>query len=390
MSAVGMVLVGAVLFNLATEDVPVPVAAENTDIVLETVTRNLLQAALPQSATDVIAVSLGETIGAVVGVFATTIVTSLVSLRMRILGMEWSAMMPSDSQKPFWTQALANTDYFLVRAAVTPILISAGLDPLPAAVGSVFIATVPYELVKYQARIQSFRRTEDELLAELLREEEARRKNGRFSRSNNARDDAAVLQPVSPSPLTLDIPEFVADLIQWLEYDVLKSEYSGTLIMMGIPVTNAGAESAVFGFLAALSSQLYLDVLYQTTNLGPAQESERARNRSLLDILTAYTTRCLQTAALFGVYESVKQPIRQSLATVLSGGVAGCLGSGNYDACVDEYLLNNPFESISFQDQIRGLAAAVGALIERLQTEGLDLFPALLDPAHAYSTFYLF
>ena len=381
MAAIGIVLVATVVFDLATDDLE-PSMETLSDDVLETVTRNVLDVALPQSATDVIAVSLGETMGGIVGMAATTLVGAAVNLRGRLLGLrDEAADYFGGGQPQFWSQALANADYFLTRAAAVPILVASGLDPLWASLGGVLIATIPYEAVKYQARMRRFRKSEEELLQELLREEQDRFQRGNmFVRGPMARPriDTATLQPVLPSP-ELDIPDFVADVIQWLEYDVLKTTYSGSVEIWGMPVTNGGLESALFGVLAAVSSQLYLDALYQTTNWGPADESTRARNRTMLQLLTTYSTRCLQTAALFGVYESVQQPVKNTVSQVLSGGWEGCWGSSDYQTCVDTYLwTNDPWlqvgdeTGISFQLELQGLGMALGNFLERLQTEGGD------------------
>jgi hypothetical protein len=424
MTAVGFLLVGSLLLNLAIGDVTIDVSttaaynngggglgslgiigdfgsivvlgddSQSEQDLLNTVANNLLDAALPQSATDVIAVSLGESFGGLVGAYATSLVSFFVTLRMRILGVDQSTSTSSGSsssfsssssssspsfsfvqstQKSFWLDALANTDYFLTRAAAVPTLLACGLDPLSSTLGGVVIATIPYELIKYQGRLRVFRKTENEILQELLVQEQARqaaaqqvqqqqqaqqigsvltsaRSDRSSSRSSSStttittspRSDFQSLQPVlADQPPQLDLAEFLTDMILWLEYDVLKSQYSGSLVMMGgLKITDMGAESAVFGFLAALSSQLYLDAMYQWTNLGPPMETMAARNRSVLDLLTVYSTRCLKTAALFGVYETVKEPVRVGMAQVLSGGLTGCWGSSDYDLCVESYLLD--------------------------------------------------
>ena len=55
-----------------------------------------------------------------------------------------------------------------------------------------------------------------------------------------------------------------------------------------------------------------------------------------------YATKCLSAATLFGVYEAVRAPTSRALSQFVSGGVGGCVGSQDFDLCIETYLIDNP------------------------------------------------
>ena len=69
------------------------------------------------------------------------------------------------------------------------------------------------------------------------------------------------LEEVKKSAPKLDYVELFADLTKWLEYDVLISNYRGILSLPNGQMIGPVWQSAIFGLLAALSSQLYMDML---------------------------------------------------------------------------------------------------------------------------------
>ena len=46
------------------------------------------------------------------------------------------------------------------------------------------------------------------------------------------------------------------------------------------------------------------------------------------------------SAVLFGGYETLRKPLTTSALAYFSGGAEACIGSSQYDACVDVYLLD--------------------------------------------------
>lgn len=110
--------------------------------------------------------------------------------------------------------------------------------------------------------------------------------------------------------------------------------------------------------LAALSSQLYTDVLYLYSDFGNPMKREMTLNRSLEGWASIYATKCLSAATLFGVYEGVRGPTSRLLSQIISGGIGGCLGSQDYDMCMETYLIDNP-PVASLQAEFRASVVSV-------------------------------
>lgn len=94
--------------------------------------------------------------------------------------------------------------------------------------------------------------------------------------------------------------------------------------------------------MAALSSQLYTDVLYLYSDFGNPLKREKTLNRSIEGWASIYATKCLSAATLFGTYEAVRAPASRFVGQLVSGGVAGCAGSKDFDLCMETYLIDNP------------------------------------------------
>ena len=390
-SAFGLVLASFVTYNLASDDMDLPSMSMDVSNLGATAgaissgsiaAQNIIDAALPSSATDVVAVALGEGIGGLVGVGSTFVLSEL----MKATSGAADAAASDILQRNAITEAVAGFDYFLTRAVASPLLLSAGLDPLFASIGSVLVASIPYEIVKIQERSRQRRKTEDQLLNELLSEERERRRQRRRGGSFRlASKQASLTSTVQASPTSVDVatltpavsssefdlPELVTDVIKWLEYAVLQSQLSGELVSgNGVPLP-MWIENGVFGFMAALSSQLYLDALYQNTDLGPDDKSEEARTRSPSQLLSVYATRCIGTAALFSTYESVKVPVKLAITGLISGGYEACLGSEYFDLCVEAFEEQSPSlaavaDAASITAEFRALFTAYASLWSRV------------------------
>jgi len=392
-SAFGLALAGFVTYNLASDDTDLSSFGLDVADLGATVgaigsgsiaAERILDVALPSSATDVIAVAFGEGIGGLVGVGSTFVLSELMKKTSGAVDTTANEIV----QRNAVTEAVAGFDYFLTRAVASPLLLSAGLDPVLATIGSVLVASVPYELVKIQARLRQRRMNENQLLDELLGEEREqqrqrrRRRGGVFRlpskqasltgsvQTSPASVDVATLTPAVSSS-EFDLPELVTDVIKWLEYAVLQSQLSGSLVSgNGMPLP-MWVENGVFGFMAALSSQLYLDALYQNTNLGPADKSEEARTRSPSQLLSEYATSCFGTAALFATYESVKIPVKLAITGLISGGYEACLGSEYFDLCVEAFEEQSPSlaavaDGASITAEFRALLVAYASLWSRV------------------------
>ena len=339
----GVILVGSVFWGIT-----------NGNVEEMSVTESVIEVLAPQTATDVIAVSLGEGLGGLVGAAAT----------------RWLSGGAASS-------LTATTDYFITRAAALPLFLSLGFNALSASIFATFLASVPYEAVKYQSRLQQRAQQEKLLLDELLKEEELKKKKSKGSSLFLPFGKPDKIQQVSVNvtqledavlPTKFDAPEIISDVLIWLEYAVLDSNFGDMLFFPSFPVM---IQPAIFGALAALSSQLYLDALYRFTDWGPEEKTRSARERTVKDIFAGYGSACLNSATLFGVYELVRKPTGMVITNLLSGGLESCVGSSDYDVCIETFELDYVFSTMSVQPltlpaEVRALIVAIFSLIERL------------------------
>ncbi|KAL3827008.1 hypothetical protein ACHAXA_000072 [Cyclostephanos tholiformis] len=355
---------------------------------LEIATRNIFGTVVPQSAEDVISVSIGEGIAGVIGAFATWLLGMIINFKsdadfiltpmndaMKNSGVD-STRRYADSGRmggrgnvdSLVSEAVADGDYFLTRAVAQPLLEALGIPVFFASFASVLIATLPYEAVKISSKKRRYEVKEQLLLQMLLEEEENRRRdmnvvdkvsndifdfiqqlNVRPPMDDIAEDKGKNVNYMTPRQIeqkgivpVLDYVELFADVTKWLEYDVLISNYRGVLSLPNGEMLTTGWESAIFGFMAAFSSQLYTDVLYLYSDFGNPIKREMTLNRSLEGWASIYVTKCLSAATLFGVYEAVRGPTSRLLSQLVSGGVGGCVGSKDFDLCMETYLVDNP------------------------------------------------
>jgi len=136
--------------------------------------------------------------------------------------------------------------------------------------------------------------------------------------------------------------------IKWLNSDV---------------ALNSGIESAIFGCLAAISSQIYADVIYQSS--GPSAKRAEIKSRTLDSYIRNYYIKGVSAATLFGVYEAARLPITKVISNFLSGGYDSCLGSDDFDFCLETYFFANPAEATP-EAQFRSFVVALVNLWNRL------------------------
>lgn len=387
MSVFSLVLAIGVVYALASST-PEMVASdefeESTNVVkdllrqgnvekLELATRNIASTVLPQSAEDVIAVSIGEGIAGVIGAFATWLLGLVLNFKRDeefILtplkegkGMYGGGMVRNNDVDALVSEAVADGDYFLTRAAAGPLFEAVGVPVFFASLASVLLATLPYEAIKLSTR-KRMKALEEEVLLSMLEEEEAKRQadmsvidrlsnsvggfiqqlyvTPNFDEGDMDEDEEELdLATTDQNPILLDYVELFADITKWLEYDVLINNYRGVLALPNGMLLSSGWESAIFGLLAALSSQLYTDVLYLYSDFGSPMKRDQTLNRSIEGWASVYATKCLSAATLFGVYEAVRAPTSRLVSRLVSGGVGGCVGSKDYDLCMETYLIDN-------------------------------------------------
>ena len=165
----------------------------------------------------------------------------------------------------------------------------------------------------------------------------------------------------------LDFVELFSDVLKWLEYDVLDSDYSGSL-QWNDRVLNPGIESAIFGVIVSVSSNLYADITYRHTTFGPEAKRNEARSRTFQGWIQKYFREAVSTATLFGVYSAARFPIETFLSELLSGGIEGCTGSKEFSLCMETYLTANPAMA-SQEAEIRSFLVALSSFIDRVKID---------------------
>jgi hypothetical protein len=180
-----------------------------------------------------------------------------------------SGLMGRRSMDNLVSEAVADGDYFLTRAAAQPLLEALGIPIFFASLASVLIASGSYEAVKISSQRRRNEVKDQVLLEMLLEEEENKRRDMNvvdkvsnnifdFLQRLNVRpsmdddtDEVADIIPNRKEQLAnvpaLDYVELFADITKWLEYDVLISNYRGILALPNGQLLTTGWESAIFG-----------------------------------------------------------------------------------------------------------------------------------------------
>jgi hypothetical protein len=309
---------------------------------LEEVVANVVDAAVPLTATDVVSVSMGEGLAGLLSAGFTYSLSQLRTLAMQQMSTTnrkraTTLTTPPSQVAPTFSDAVADGDFLLTRAAATPFLAAAGVSPVLAATLSVAFAIVPSESIRLKARARQRRLEEDRLLQKLLQQqlEEEKQNASVLQRVKNViqiRDPSQQQQIVDPDSLKpivseksakgLNFVEIFCDITRWLEYSVLMNDYKGMF-----PFLDPAMESAVFGALASLSALLYADVFNAYFGLGGSEVRRALEQRTVAEWSSAYLTRMFYGAVLFGVYEGAQGPVTELVESFLSGGVDGCVGS---------------------------------------------------------------
>ena len=328
---------------------------------------NLFDATVPTTAADVIAVTLGESIGGVIGAVATGIVSLVVSKQGRSLESRIST-------RSLVTEAIADSDFFIANSASRPLLQAAGLPPVLASLGSLLVATASSQLVKLGARRQDQLVEEEQLLQTLLEEEkEKERKRDPLKFLLKGFKKEVLVSPKDLIPVAavqIDFIDIFSDVTRWLEYGILKADYRDSLLYNGVVVDTA-ISGAFFGLLAAVSSQLYADILYGYFQKGPEYKQLEVRSRIIIDWATLYISTSISAAALFGIYELCQRPVSRYIQGMLAGGVEGCVGSNSFDFCLQTYINANA-PGASPEAQLRALLTNLVMVGERLQVIAVD------------------
>jgi len=212
---------------------------------------------VPSTSTDLMATTLGESIGGVIGaVFSVAINFVIRGGGGGISGgkskEDKSSSDNNDSNEEkasLLSQGISDSDYFIANSASYSLLEVLGVPESVAKFSSIFIAAIPSQLVKIGASASKQKRAkENQLLSELLREDQERKlKKSNFFLSlvsspsftkkivdpKERKPVAASLAiPRSTSTVTrttettttaaitaIDFVEVFADITRWLEYE---------------------------------------------------------------------------------------------------------------------------------------------------------------------------
>ena len=165
MTAVGLAITLGTIYTLASSYSLAsynPMEAHLESQSIEMLYEHVVYATLPEDTTDVFAIVIGESVGGLVGAACTTLVAAL--LRPAKTEVE---------QKALLLEALADSDYFMVRAVAQTLLTARGLPNVPARITSVFLAIIPYEVLKLVSkRQQQLQAEDDRIMEDLLLEQQ--------------------------------------------------------------------------------------------------------------------------------------------------------------------------------------------------------------------------
>jgi hypothetical protein len=303
MNAVGGALTVGVVFALASTNLNGLLSGAASEDFGK-VSINIVDAALPMTATDLVSGTLGEATAVIV---ASVVSLSLSALPRLSQGRQNKARNMQEVEK-----AVGNGDFLLAQATAIPLLQSIGLPPILATLGSVAFAAVPAEIVKVASQRSRNKKLEEDGLFEQLLQEEQEKKQGQstpfFFRGSILPSPAIVnevqetIEKRQKDQKESLVVEVVSDIIKWLGYSVLCADLAGQLRYNGLPLF-PGLESAAFGVIATLSAQLYGDILYTYCGFGGQEQNDLVRSRTLLMWVVIYFSEALYAAIFFGVYE---------------------------------------------------------------------------------------
>ena len=390
---------------------------------LEIAGTNIVDAAVPLTASDIVSVAIGESIAGVIGASLSFAVSNLfvgIVTNQKLNTSEErsgnnnnynnlfpTAYMSNGNGIVKMSDAMADTDYIITNVAAKEILASSltFVSPMVRTLIATGIAIIPYSIVKFNAQKQQqkdFLR-QQALAQQLMQEEEATRQQRRESiQIGNAwkqiQNSASFLWPntgsdadnmerymlvsssskvnlplirdtrtgmsvvssySSSTAVQLDWVEIFADVVKWLQFDVLCTDFGNGQLLGSATVFRRfvaesmlsqeqyvslliGCECAIFGIITALTSQLYSDVLYKYFKLGAVTKQESVNNRKAIDWYTIYLSKIIYCAILFGTYGALKEPTESIVMAVGSGGIDNCYGSSNFQYCIDTFVVNNP------------------------------------------------
>eukprot|EP00587_Corethron_hystrix_P005099 CAMPEP_0113316924 /NCGR_PEP_ID=MMETSP0010_2-20120614/12019_1 /TAXON_ID=216773 ORGANISM="Corethron hystrix, Strain 308" /NCGR_SAMPLE_ID=MMETSP0010_2 /ASSEMBLY_ACC=CAM_ASM_000155 /LENGTH=480 /DNA_ID=CAMNT_0000173765 /DNA_START=345 /DNA_END=1787 /DNA_ORIENTATION=- /assembly_acc=CAM_ASM_000155 len=297
----------------------------------------VVDSSITSDPTVVLAAAVGEIMAGVVSAFTVLLLKISGIFGGEKLDHNDEAVEVEIEKSQFLDEALADSDYFLTRAALRPLLTGVGLSAEVASTLVVLIAAIPNQIIK---------------------------NNGLYGIAKKKRDENALLE-ASSDVISLTPTNYMAsfngidifkDIIKWLQYDVLVTDFAG---MTGL---NSVVESTLFGTAAAVSSQFYGDVI---SSLNDKKEDTCDGEKKVLSTSAiAYLRTAASAGALFGSFDAVRLPLATFADRLLSGAIDSCVGSTNANLCMETYARNNP-PGPSSEAQFRAFVAAMYGILTR-------------------------
>ncbi|GMH47876.1 hypothetical protein TrRE_jg6028 [Triparma retinervis] len=320
-----------------------------TDLDFTSTAQNILGTALPDSSADVVALAVGEGLA------------GLTSASLLFVGK----LFARGRTKGDTSESLAEAQFFVSASALSPLVASFGISSFLA----VLAASIPSELTKQYTKT---RQTEEDDYMQMLLAQDQKKKRWWGRQPLTPPPPPSPTLTTNTSESTLDYVEFTTDVTKWLEYSVLTSNFRSTIaggIGGGYYRSWLGrfVESAVFGIICAVSSELYKDTAYYYAGFGDSKKSDEVRSRTLKEWASRYLATSLASASLFGIYDAARLPLSSYIVELFSGGIDSCIGSSDFDLCTTVFLLDNSDVELgaSFQGEIRAVAASVYGFVTR-------------------------
>ena len=255
----GFVLAVGIILSLAGMSGPTAGLGNNDEITSSSVAvmTKVVENTVPTTSTEVVAVTLGESIGGVIGAIFSVAINFILrggnnKAHDDSSQSENSKRRTSGSMKSLLSQGISDSDYFIANSASNTILEAAGVPETVAKYGSVFIAAIPSQLIKIVPRISEQKRAKQKKLLMSIERNTQQRKRVRNSISSLWRNNEQMstkmaklndFVPVAGSTATaggaaststtalttestaavavssIDLVEVFADVTRWLEYE---------------------------------------------------------------------------------------------------------------------------------------------------------------------------
>jgi len=332
---------GSAIAGVFTLAIIAGLAVNGDEQGVEEITETVFTSYVPNSLPEILSVALGEGFAGFLGA---------------VFAYVASAMRSKEGAVPVVreNEVFADTEYFFVRSIAKPLIGSTGLPIEFVNLLSVIVASANSELIKFS-----------QSLPRLLMNNSNSIIDPQTGETTAVDKDGAA---IDEEEVRFDVVDLFSDVVKWLEYDVLTTDF-GPDFSVFVPnvsfLSDDITEGLTFGSIASLSSALYADLLYRYTDYGDPRAKLASSTRSTKARIERYVSKSITGAAIFGVYEGASGPLSNWFTEVLSGGVDGCVGSDNFNMCMEVYmLLNEP--GATPEAQFRSLFTAVYGLSERL------------------------